>query len=127
MGRRKAGQRLDKPHAGAARAESRAARRLVALSVLARSLLGNRRRRLYTTIAAHLAAARAAHNFSSTTMALRLAAGRPLGAAVRSAACPRSAAAVRNFTATALRVKEVAAQNSDKPNMRVRVQLALCA
>jgi hypothetical protein len=96
----------------------------VALSVLARSLLGNRRRRLYTTIAVHPAAARAAHNLFFTTMALRLAVGRPLGAAVRSSICPRSVA-VRNFTATSLRAKEVAAQSSDKPNMRVRVQVAL--
>lgn len=56
-------------------------------------------------------------------MALRLAVGRPLGAAVRAAGCPRSAA-VRTFTATALRAKEVAAESSKTPNMRVRVQLA---
>ena len=51
-------------------------------------------------------------------MAMRLAVGRPMGAAARVSSCSR--AAVRTFTATALRAKEVAGANSETPNMRVR-------
>jgi NADH dehydrogenase (ubiquinone) Fe-S protein 3 len=51
-------------------------------------------------------------------MASRLAVGRPLGAAVRSATCFR--AAMRTFTSTALRAKQVAAEDPGTPNMRVR-------
>ncbi|KAF2001951.1 hypothetical protein P154DRAFT_521401 [Amniculicola lignicola CBS 123094] len=49
-------------------------------------------------------------------MALRLAVARPLGAAVRSASCPRTAA-VRTFTAAASRAKKVAGPEAT-PNMR---------
>lgn len=52
------------------------------------------------------------------TMAMRLAVGRPLGAAARASSCSR--AAVRSFASTALRAKEVAGSSSDTPNMRVR-------
>lgn len=55
---------------------------------------------------------------STLTMALRHAVGRPLGAAVRSAGCAPSVA-IRTFTATALRVKDVASDASETPNMRV--------
>jgi len=54
---------------------------------------------------------------STHIMAMRHAVGRPLGAAVRSAGCPR--VAVRTFAATALRAKEVAGESSETPNMRV--------
>ncbi|KAF2116209.1 hypothetical protein BDV96DRAFT_573562 [Lophiotrema nucula] len=50
-------------------------------------------------------------------MALRLAAGRPLGAAVRSASCSRPVVA-RTFTAAALRAKEVAGPEANTPNLR---------
>lgn len=59
---------------------------------------------------------------STPTMALRQAVARPLGAAVRSAGCSRSA--VRAFASTALRAKEVAAESSETPNMRVRISIA---
>ena len=52
------------------------------------------------------------------TMALRLAAGRPLGTAVRASNGTRHA--VRTFASTALRAKEVAGPSSDTPNLRVR-------
>lgn len=51
-------------------------------------------------------------------MAMRLAVGRPLGAAVRATSCSRNA--VRTFASTALRAKEVAGTTSETPNMRVR-------
>lgn len=49
-------------------------------------------------------------------MALRLAVGRPLGAAALSTSCSR--AAMRTFASTALRAKEVAAGDPNTPNMR---------
>lgn len=52
-------------------------------------------------------------------MAMRLAVGRPLGAAVRASGSSRHA--VRTFASTALRAKEVAGPESETPNMRVRM------
>jgi hypothetical protein len=54
----------------------------------------------------------------SHTMAMRQAVVRPLGAVARSTGCSR--AAMRTFASTALRAKEVAGQDKDTPNMRVR-------
>lgn len=55
-------------------------------------------------------------------MALRLSVARPLGAAVRGAA-PRAAA--RAFSASALRAKDVVAEDPNLPNMRVRRHVEL--
>ncbi|KAF2261941.1 hypothetical protein CC78DRAFT_561494 [Lojkania enalia] len=51
-------------------------------------------------------------------MAMRLAVGRPLGAAVRSTSCSRAITAVRTFSTATLRAKEIAGEDSEMPNMR---------